>query len=114
MTGPQRLESDQCWWCNKGKHQSRHHLFIECRTWTPQIRRLWTRIAKDWPWEDPRAPSVRKLWKAGTEEAVLEFLGDTRVGARAAAEQGRARADEDRDEEEVSGQEGEEGGPGPP
>ena len=31
MTGPRRLESDECWWCRCGKRQSQHHLFIECR-----------------------------------------------------------------------------------
>ena len=31
MTGPQRLETDECWWCNCGRRQSRHHLFTECR-----------------------------------------------------------------------------------
>ena len=40
MTRPQRLESDECWWCNCGKQQTRHHLFTECRAWAPQIRRL--------------------------------------------------------------------------
>ena len=26
MTGPQRLRTSDCWWCNCGKRQSRHHL----------------------------------------------------------------------------------------
>ena len=43
---------------------------------------------------------------------VLGLLEDTRVGCRVPS--GRARVDEDRDEEEVPGSEGEEGGPGPP
>ena len=38
VTGSQRAESDECWWCNCGKRQSRHHLFTECRAWMPQIR----------------------------------------------------------------------------
>ena len=29
MTSPQRLESGECWWCNCGKRQTRHHLFTE-------------------------------------------------------------------------------------
>ena len=45
-------------------------------------------------------------------EAVLEYLGDTRVGCRVSA--GRARADEDRDVVGVPSSEGEEGRPGPP
>ena len=44
MTGPQRLASDKCWWCNCGKRQTRHHLFTECRAWSPQIRGLWKRV----------------------------------------------------------------------
>ena len=41
MSGPQRLSSDECWWCNCGRRQSCHHLFTECRAWAPQIRVLW-------------------------------------------------------------------------
>ena len=40
MAGPQRLESDECWWCGCGKRQMRHQLFTECRAWAPQIVRL--------------------------------------------------------------------------
>ena len=46
MLGPQRLESDECWWC-KCERQSRHHLFTECRAWAPQVRELWQRVGKD-------------------------------------------------------------------
>ena len=35
ITGPQRLELDECWWRNCGKRQTRHHRFTECRPWTP-------------------------------------------------------------------------------
>ena len=33
--------NDKCWWCGSGEVQSRHHLFIRCRRWTPEIKRLW-------------------------------------------------------------------------
>ena len=33
-------------------------------------------------WEYPRAPGVRWLWDERATGAVLEFLGDTRVGCR--------------------------------
>ena len=52
------------------------------------------------------------LWAEEAIETVLEFLGDTRVGCRVSP--GRARVDEERNEEGASGSEGEEGGPGPP
>ena len=42
----------------------------------------------------------------------MEFLENTPVGCRVSS--GRARVDEDRNEEEVPGQESEEDGPGPP
>ena len=47
MTGPQRLDTDKCWWCSCGKQQTRHRLFTGCRAWAPQIRRLWKRIGRD-------------------------------------------------------------------
>ena len=114
MTGPQRAESDECWWCSCGKRQTRHHLFTECQAWRPQIKELWKRIGKDCGWEHPRAPAMRWLWKDDAVGAVVEFLEVTRVGSRASAAMARARVDEDRDGEEVLGQEGEEDGPGPP
>ena len=85
MTGPQRLESDNSWWCNCGRRQSRHHLFAECRAWAPQTRALWSRVGKDWQWEHLRAPALRWLWKEEATEAVLDFLESTRVGCRASA-----------------------------
>ena len=114
VTGSQRAESDECWWCNCGRRQSRHHLFTECRAWMPQIRELWRRIGKDCGWEHPRAPALRWLWKDDAVGAVVGFLESTRVGSRASAERARARVDEDRDGEEALGQESEEDGPGPP
>ena len=29
MSRPQRLALDECWWCNCGRRQTRHHLFTE-------------------------------------------------------------------------------------
>ena len=81
-----------------------------CRAWTPQIRRLWQRVARDCRWKHPKAPAVRKLWKEGATEAVLEFLGDVRVGCWQAV---RVRAPAEA-KGEGTGSEGEEGGPGPP
>ena len=28
------------WWRNSGEPQLHHHLFVRCKAWTPQIRRL--------------------------------------------------------------------------
>ena len=36
MTEAQRVESSECWWCNCGRRQSRHHLFTEFRAWDPR------------------------------------------------------------------------------
>ena len=114
MTGPQRLKTDECWWCNCGRRQSRYHLFTECRAWALQIKELWKRVGKDCGCSHPRAPVPRWLWKDDAVRAVVESLENTRVGSRALAEIARARVDEDRDGEEVPGQEGWGGGPGPP
>ena len=111
MTGPQRQETDECWWCNCGKRQSRHHLFTECRAWAPQIRALCKRIGKDCRWEHLRAPSMRWVWKEDVTEAVIEFLEDTPVGSRS-SRMARAKLGDRESVGQVS--EGEEGGPGPP
>ena len=80
MTGPLSRESSECRWCRCGKRESRYHLFVECRAWAPQIRRLWRRVGKDCGWKHPNAPAVRMLWKEGATEAVLVLLEDTQVG----------------------------------
>ena len=70
---------DRCWWCGSGERQTRFHLFIKCRRWEPEIKRVWQRIRSDCVWGG--APSIR--WLFGDEKAVpaiLEFLEDTRVG----------------------------------
>ena len=113
MSGPQRLDSDECWWCRCGKRQSRHRLFVECKIWS-QIRTLWQRVGKYCGWEHPRAPVLRRLWKDGAVGVVVEFLESTRVGNRASGELARVRVDESKDGEEVPGQESEEDGPAPP
>ena len=57
---------------------------------------------------------LRWLWKDDAVGAVAEFLECTRVGSRASAEMRMARAGEDREGDEVPGQESEEDGPGSP
>ena len=105
-----RRDDDQCWWCGGGRQQTCHHLFIECRAWKPQIRRLWKDIGKAQEWKYPRAPSGKWLWKEKSTEAVLAFLRDTRVGCVRA----ERKLSEDSWARTGSGDEGEEGGPGPP
>ena len=71
---------------------------------------LRSETGKDCGWKHPMAPAVRKLWKEGATEAVLELLRDAQVGCWTPA--GRLlRGGVDRVEE---GEEGEEGGPGQP
>src|SRR6266705_3517789 len=99
MTGPLRLELSECRWCDSGAKESCHHLFIECKAWALKRQRLWRRVGKDCGWKHPKELAVRKLWKEGATEAVLEFLRDTQVGGwsvtgrppREAGGQGRGR-----------------------
>ena len=98
-----------------GKRQTRHHLFTECKAWKLQIWKLWKEVGKAHGWKHPRAPSGRGLWREMSTEAVLAFLGSTRVGCistRRVPPGGVVRA------EAVAGDgsrdEGDEGGPGPP
>ena len=74
--------------------------------WAPQIRRLWQRVAKDCKWKHPRAPAVRKLWKEGGTEAVLEYLSDTRVGCWSSAGAMRAPREAESLGEASEGEEG--------
>ena len=105
MVGMQRLESRECWWCNCGRRQSRHHLLVERKAWALQIKRLWERAGKDREWGQPRAPAVRLLWDvgAGVSREHEGGVQDSDESARAKGGGGQ-----------VSGDEGEGGGPGPP
>ena len=103
MKEPQRLESDEYWWCDCGRRQMRFHLFVECRAWAPQIRELWQRVGKDCGWGHSRAPALRWLWKDDAVGMMVEYLERTRVGSRAPTEMARARVGEDREGGEALG-----------
>lgn len=102
--------------------QTHSHLFIRCRRWSPEIRRLWQRVETDCEWGPPKAPSVCLLFR--DERAIptlLGFLEDTRVGRMPSVTDLQALGAEDEDVEDVEhwqesdeGTEGEEDGPGPP
>ena len=36
-----KLSSGRCWWCGQDERQTRHHLFVKCAAWKPQIKELW-------------------------------------------------------------------------
>ena len=74
-----QTDSDTCFWCGSGERQTRHHLFVKCRRWMPEIRRLWQKARAGTG--EGGAPSIRKLF--GNEKntkAILEFLEKTKVG----------------------------------
>ena len=96
------IDSDACWWCN-GRRQSRDHLFKECKMWEKEIGELWSTVGKisgrkgggDGPFKSrkgfgfhvrqararPSNTTIRELLSNSRYmEAVLEFLGKTRVG----------------------------------
>ena len=73
-----QADSDTCFWCGSGERQTRHHLFIKCRRWTPEIKRLWQKVRAETG--EGGAPSVRKLFREKNTKAILEFLERTKVG----------------------------------
>ena len=74
-----QAEGDKRFWCGSGERQTRYHLFVKCRRWTPEIKKMWQRARVETG--EGGAPSVRKLF--GDErnvKAILEFLERTKVG----------------------------------
>ena len=74
-----QARSEACFWCGSGERQTRYHLFVKCRRWTPEIKELWQRIKVNTGWGG--APSIRKVF--GDErnvKAILRFLERTKVG----------------------------------
>ena len=114
-----KLPSDKCWWCGQDVRQTRHHLFVNCAAWKPQIKELWKDVGYLCGWKHLRAPRMALLF--GDEratKAVRPFLRKTKVGQMVtipprdeAGEEGGEGSEEERAEEEV---EGEEGGSGLP
>ena len=119
-------EDERCFWCGSGARQTRHHLFIVCRRWTPEIRKLWQGVRLETGWRG--APSIRRLF--GDErnvKMILEFLEKTKVGKMPSRilllggpdleeeelEGFSLQVLEEEPETEVSSS-GEEDGPGPP
>ena len=95
-------DTDTCWWCDGGR-QSRDHLFKECKRWEKEIGELWKEVGMisgrreggDSPFKSrrgfgfhvkqararPSNTTVRELLSSDRyTEAVLRFLGTTRVG----------------------------------
>ena len=120
-----QADSDTCFWCGSGERQTRHHLFIKCRRWMPEIRKLWQKVRAETG--ERRAPSVRKLFGGRNTKAILEFLEGTKVGKMPS--QILLAGGPDLEEEELEGfsllvpdedvgtecsSSGDEDGPGPP
>jgi hypothetical protein len=76
-----KRDSDECWWCESGKRQTREHLFEECSRWLPEIRQLWREVGKALGWKRARWKSVSLVFKEEkATEAVLDFLRRTEIG----------------------------------
>jgi len=76
-----KIDSDLCWWCERNKVQSRHHLFTDCDAFKPQIKRLWKEIGRILKWKHPRSKRISYLFREeAVTGAVLQFLRDTGVG----------------------------------
>ena len=121
-----QAESEVCFWCGSGAVQTRHHLFVVCRRWKPEIKKLWQMVRLETG--HGGAPSIRRLF--GDErnvKAILEFLEKTKVGkmpSRILLAGGPDLEEEELDgfslqvsEEEAEtdvSSSGDEGGPGPP
>ena len=121
-----QADSDRCFQCELGAVQTRHHLFMVCRRWKPEIKELWQRVRLETGWGG--SPSIRRLF--GDErnvKAILRFLERTKVGkmpSRILLAGGPDLEEEELDgfglqgtgedmETEVSSS-GDEDGPGPP
>ena len=121
-----QADSDTCYWCGSEERQTRYHLFVKCRRWTPEIKRLWQRMRAETG--EGGAPSVRKLFRnEKNTKAILEFLRETKVGKMPSRV--LLAGGPDLDEEELGGfslqvldeevetevsSSGDEDGPGPP
>jgi len=70
-----KTDSDQCWWCETGKRQTRDHLFKECGRWKTETNVLWTTICKKLGWKH-RRNKTSELFREKATGAILQFLRD--------------------------------------
>jgi len=76
-----KTDSDQCWWCETGKRQTRDHLIKECGRWKTEINVLWTTIGKKLGWKHHRNKKISKVFRQEKATgAILQFLRDTDIG----------------------------------
>ena len=66
-----KTDSDQCWWCETGKRQTRDHLFKECGRWKTEINVLWTTIGKKLGWKHRKNKKISELFRE--EKATGRF-----------------------------------------
>ena len=79
-----KLPPNKCWWCGHDVRQTRHHLFVNCAAWKPQIKELWKDVGYLCGWKHPRVPRISLLF--GDKRAikmVLSFLRMMKVGQMA-------------------------------
>ncbi|KAI5802362.1 hypothetical protein FPQ18DRAFT_300497 [Pyronema domesticum] len=78
ITNIKKSDSDECWWCEIGKRQTREHLFKECLHWKVEITELWRRVSKDVGWRNHRWKPISSLFnEKKATGAILEFLDKT-------------------------------------
>jgi ribonuclease HI len=76
-----KQDSDECWWCESGKRQTREHLFKECSHWLSEIRDLWRAVRKEVGWRRAKWKPIALLFREEkVTEAVLNFLRHTSIG----------------------------------
>ena len=113
-----KLASDKCWWCDQNVRQTRHHLFVNCTAWKPQIKELWKDMGYLCGWKHSRAPRMALLF--GDERAtraVLSFIRKAKWGRWSPSHLGVRRGK--REEKKAPGRRGSRwmgrrGGQGPP
>jgi hypothetical protein len=68
--------SDECWWCEEGKRQTREHLFKECSRWRKEIKELWRRVAEDVGWRRAKWKPISALFgRRRRQERCWTFSG---------------------------------------
>jgi hypothetical protein len=76
-----KIDSDECWWCDKRCKQTRDHLFKECDIWKAQIQRHRKDVGRRLGWRIPKPKQISRLFREeGVTKVILQFLKDTDIG----------------------------------
>ena len=110
-----KLPSEKFWWCGQDVRQTRHHLFVSCAAWKPQIKGLWKGVDYLCGSKHPKAPrTALPLWWKGNQSAAAQVGRMVIIPPRVEEKEEERKGEASEGKRDVEEREEGGGGAGPP